>query len=279
VVTQDGATLRFYDDLIKGRIVVVSFIYTSCADLCPITTARLAEVRERLGAAALSDIRFLSITVDPEHDTPARLKAFAEAYGAGPGWTFITGAPADIGAILAKFGDNSGERGLDQHRNEILLGNDALGDWQRDSPFGEIDRLAMTIEAMDPKWTDEVRAPQHAPASDTGYQLRDRPGEAMFAKLCVPCHTIGRGDRVGPDLGGVAARRDRAWLVDFMRDPVKMLAEKDPTAVALAARFPAARMPRLGVTQTDAADLIAYVEAEGRRLAAAAAADAPRAHR
>ena len=75
VTTQDGKTLHFYDDLIKGRIVVVSFIYTSCSELCPIETARLAEVKDRLGDAVGRDVFFVSMTVDPEHDTPEMLKA------------------------------------------------------------------------------------------------------------------------------------------------------------------------------------------------------------
>jgi protein SCO1 len=271
VITQDGETLRFYDDLIKGRIVVVSFIYTSCADLCPITTARLAEVKDKLGDTVGRDVFFLSITVDAENDTPEKLAAFAEAYGAGPGWTFVTGKPEDIKAILAKLGDKSGERGLSSHRNEILLGNDSRGDWQRDSAMGEIDRLAMTIRAMDPKWIDEVRRPQDATASDTGYVLSGRPGQAMFTKLCAPCHTIGGGDRVGPDLRDVTRRRERAWLIEFMMNPARLLAQLDPIALAVAARFPAVRMPRLGLTDDDAADMIRYFEDEGLRSTAAAA--------
>src|SRR5476651_2107101 len=74
VVNQDGKTLHFYDDLIKGRIVVVSFVYTSCSDLCPIMTARLAQLKDKLGDAVGRDIFFISMSVDPEHDTPDMLK-------------------------------------------------------------------------------------------------------------------------------------------------------------------------------------------------------------
>src|SRR5712691_12730776 len=73
VVTQDGKTLRFYDDVIKGKIVVISFIYTSCPDICPLTTARMAQVEEKLGAVVGRDIFMVSMTVDPENDTPERL--------------------------------------------------------------------------------------------------------------------------------------------------------------------------------------------------------------
>jgi protein SCO1/2 len=268
VVTQDGKTLRFYDDLIKGRIVVISFIYTSCADLCPIETARLAEVKDKLGDAVGRDIFFISMSVDPEHDTPDMLKAFAGAFDASaPGWQFLTGKPEDIKSINAKFGDRSAQRRLRDHRNEILIGNDATGDWERDSAFDDINQLVMTIRLMDPKWGDHVGSRQDYAASDTGYYpLGDQPGQVLFIKLCAPCHTIGAGNRVGPDLRAVTERRDRAWLTDFIRDPVKKLAENDPVALALASRFPAVRMPRLGITETDATDLLAYLRDQTSRL-------------
>jgi protein SCO1/2 len=271
VVNQDGKTLRFYDDVIKGRIVVVSFIYTNCSDLCPIETARLAEAKDRLGDAMGRDIFFVSMSVDPEHDTPDMLKAFADAFDAGPGWQFLTGRPEDVKSISAKFGDRSGERGLSDHRNEILIGNDATGNWERASPFADIDSLVLTIRLMDPKWSGQARAPQGSAASDTGdRRLGDHPGQVLFTKLCAPCHTIGGGDHVGPDLRGVADRRDRAWLIDFIQNPGKMLARKDPDAIALAARFPRVRMPFMGLGENDAADVIAYVQAQTFRLSATA---------
>jgi len=93
VVTHEGKTLRFYDDLIKGKIVLINFIYTSCQDVCPIATARLAQVEEKLGDKVGRDFFFISMTVDPEHDTPERLNEYAKAFGAGPGWLFVTGKP------------------------------------------------------------------------------------------------------------------------------------------------------------------------------------------
>ena len=83
----------------------------------------------------------------------------------------------------------------------------------------------------------------------------------MFAKLCAGCHTIGRGDRVGPDLDGLSSRRSHVWITDFLKDPVKMRARKDPIALALAAKFPGVRMPYLQIHDSDAADLIAYIDA------------------
>ncbi len=266
VITQDGKTLHFYNDLIKGKIVVVSFVYTSCSDLCPILTARLADVKDKLGDAVGHDIFFISMTVDPEHDTPEMLKAFADAFDAtAPGWRFVTGQPEDIKAINAKFGDRSAERSLKNHRNEILIGNDATGDWQRDSAFDDVNQLVMTIRLMDPKWRDDQ---DHVADGSGYYSLGDQPGQSLFKKMCAPCHTIGGGDHVGPDLLGVADRRDRTWLVDFIMNPAKMLARNDPDALALAARFPGVRMPLMGLGETDAGDVIAYLRDQTSRLSA-----------
>src|SRR5215468_3801110 len=264
VVTQDGKTLKFYDDVIKGKIVLISFIYTSCPDICPLTTARIAQVEEKLGEIVGRDIFFVSLTVDPERDSPERLKSFAEAFGTGPGWLFLTGKPDDIRSINAALGNKS--RTLSEHRNEIVLGNDATGEWARNTVFGDLDRLIMDVRSMDPKWRDEVRAPKHDEASNTGYALSLAPGQSLFKKLCAPCHTIGVGDRVGPDLRGVTDRRERTWLESYIMHPDLARAGNDPVALTLAETYPGVRMPRLGVTRNDAADLIAYLETQSSRL-------------
>src|SRR5499426_1807553 len=276
VVTQDGKTRHFYDDLLKGKIVVINFIYTSCQDICPVATARLAQVEEKLGDKVGRDFFFISMTVDPEHDTPERLNEYAKAFGAGPGWSFVTGKPEDIRAINYKLGERS--TSLSEHRNEIVLGNEPTGQWQRDNVFNDLDRVAITIQAMDPKSVDQVRAAvpnSPSPASNGGLHMSARPGEALYTKICAPCHTIGVGDRVGPDLRGVTQRRDRDWLAKFISDPAKMRARRDPVALELAARYPAVHMPRLGVSELDAGDLIAYLDEQTARLSDAQTPSAP----
>jgi protein SCO1 len=263
VMTQRGKPVKFYDDLVKGKIVIISFIYTSCTDICPLTTARVAQLEEKLGDMVGREIFFISMTVDPEHDTPERLKEYSERFGAGPGWSFVTGKPADIRAINYKFGDRSAI--LSEHRNEVVMGNDTTGEWQKDSVFGDIDRLALTVRSLDPKWHDQVRPPQNIEGL-TGTAMSSQPGQALFKKMCAPCHTIGVGDRVGPDLRGVTERREKPWLEEFIQNPSKMRAKKDPTALALAAEYPAVRMPAVGLAPADAADLISYLTTETARL-------------
>jgi len=90
LVTHEGKTVRFYDDLIKDKVFVVSFLYTTCRDFCPLAAARLSELQEKLGDAMGRDVFFYSISIDPETDTPERLKEYAKTFAAGPGWLFLT---------------------------------------------------------------------------------------------------------------------------------------------------------------------------------------------
>src|ERR1700757_2675247 len=95
LVTQDGNTVHFYSDLLKGKMVVINFIYTKCADSCPMETAKLAQVQRLLGDRVGRDVFFYSISIDPQRDTPAALKAYADKFHAKPGWLFLTGAQSD----------------------------------------------------------------------------------------------------------------------------------------------------------------------------------------
>jgi protein SCO1 len=263
VIAQDGKTLRFYDDVIKGKQVVVSFIYTSCPDICPLTTARLALVKEQLGDAMGRDVFFVSLTVDPETDTPERMKAFADAFNPGPGWLFLTGKPEDIRAINSKLGNRSAARG--DHRNEIVLGNDATGDWQRDTPFGDIASIVFNIRAMSPKLM-ALNVPAAGNGNDQPVVISRNPGETLFRKICTPCHTVGVGNRVGPDLRDVTKRRTEQWLTAFIMSPAKLRRAGDPVALELDAAFPGIKMPELGMTENDAKDLIGFLQAATERL-------------
>ncbi len=264
VVNQNGEQLKFYDDLIKDKIVIVMFIFTSCTDICPLTTARMTQIEDRLGDLVGREVFIISLTVDPENDTPERLKAYSQAFGTGPGWTFVTGKPADIRAINYRLGERS--KILSEHRNEIVLGNDVTGEWQRDNVMGDLDRVILTIRAMDPKWREQVRQPAANPAMNTGIAMGTQPGQSMYRKMCTGCHTIGVGDKVGPDLRGVTERRDRAWLVSYLRDPLGMI-KRDPIARALAEKYPTVRMPNMGLSEEDAADLMDFLQKETAKIA------------
>src|SRR5262249_42794450 len=102
--TQDDKTVRFYEDLVKGKIALINFMYTQCKAICEAGTMNLVQVQKALGNDLGRNVFIYSISLDPEHDTPAVLKAYAEAHGVKPGWTFLTGDAKDINALRDKLG-------------------------------------------------------------------------------------------------------------------------------------------------------------------------------
>jgi protein SCO1/2 len=104
VLTHTGQTLRFYDDLIKDKKVVLNFIYATCKGICVPVTSHLVEVQRALDGRVGRDIFFYSISLEPEKDTPEVLRRYAEAHHVGPGWLFLTGKPADIEALRQGLG-------------------------------------------------------------------------------------------------------------------------------------------------------------------------------
>ena len=103
LTTQEGGRLSLRD--LRGKVVAVTFVYASCADTCPLLTAKMAALQARLGREFGSRVFFASVTVDPERDTPEVLKRYAEAHKANPaGWAFLTGSPAEIRDVERRYG-------------------------------------------------------------------------------------------------------------------------------------------------------------------------------
>jgi protein SCO1/2 len=273
LTTQDGATVHFYDDLIKGKIVVIELIYTHCIDACPLETARLAQVQKLLGDRVGKDIFFYSITIDPKQDTPEVLKAYAEKFHAGPGWLFLTGNKDDIDLISKKLGLYSppNPRNRDGHIPAVLLGNETTGQWIRNSATDNPRFLAVMIGDWLNSWRNnsakETKSYADAPKLDLGDK-----GQYVFKTHCAACHTIGRGDTIGPDLLGVTSIRDRAWLRRYIATPEKLLADKDPIAVALFEKYKQVNMPNLRLADVDVNAVISFMEA---RTAASRPSDRP----
>jgi protein SCO1/2 len=276
VTTHEGQTVPFYDGLVKGKMVVFNFIYLSCNDICPLTTSRMAEIKDRLGDAVGRDIFIYTMTMDPERDTPEMLKEHAEAFGAGRGWLFLTGKPEHINQLRWKLGERS--RKLTEHRNDMVLGNDVTGEWSRTSVYSDLDVAVSAIRELDPAWRAQIRTPATLVDHSTDkYRLDAQPGQALFVKGCATCHSIGGGDLVGPDLKDVGKRRDREWLGRFIMTPERLRREKDAVATQLSQRYRGVVMPNLGLKESDVADVLQYIEA---RSAAkdAQASDAKPAH-
>jgi cytochrome oxidase Cu insertion factor (SCO1/SenC/PrrC family) len=120
LISQDGRKLRFYSDVLRDRVVVVNVIYTSCKDACPLITSALNQVKAQLGDLFGSRVFFVSISSDPERDTPRALKKFAQAQHADvEGWTFLTGSKDSIDHVLGKLGQLS--QSAEEHSTLLLL--------------------------------------------------------------------------------------------------------------------------------------------------------------
>ena len=134
LLTQDGRRVRLYDDLLKGRTVLINFFYANCRDgLCPVTTQNLVELQQRLGPRCGRDVFMYSFTLAPREDTPERLRHYRDMHEVGPGWTFLTGSPADLERCRQRFGfvdpDPELDRTRTQHTNVVLLGNEPHQRW------------------------------------------------------------------------------------------------------------------------------------------------------
>jgi len=102
LTSQDGKPVALAD--LRGKVVAVAFIYTECPDICPMLTQKMVQVQDELAADFGTKIAFVSISLDPEHDTPAVLKDYAQFWGAKPGWSFLTGSPEAVRDVTRRYG-------------------------------------------------------------------------------------------------------------------------------------------------------------------------------
>ena len=275
LTTHEGKSVRFFDDLIKDKVVMVNFMYTNCPDVCSVETARLLNVKEILGDRVGKDIFMYSITIDPAYDTPEVLKSYAEKYDTGPGWTFLTGNEADILLLRKKMGlyiegvDTKGPS--KDHNVSLVIGNQSTGRWMKRSPFDDPNFLAAQVGSWLTNWRRTTDANQNSYANAPKLRAPSM-GENIFRTRCSSCHTIGGAEtktagerRLGPDLLGVIAKREPAWLARWLAEPDKMLAEKDPVAMELFEQYNRMPMPNLRLNKTEVDALIKYMgEADSR---------------
>ncbi|HET9597026.1 MAG TPA: SCO family protein [Anaeromyxobacteraceae bacterium] len=255
LVAQDGRTFRFYDDLVKDRFVVINFVFTRCKAACPMETANLARVQKLLASRIGRDVFMYSISLDPDHDTPAVMNEYAARFRAGPGWLFLTGQRADIERVRASLGDRSAWQ---NHAVGLWLGNDPAGQWTSLSAVDNPGFVAMSID----EW---MRTKDMAHAPVTSYaeapRIRLSPGEDLFRTRCAACHTVGGGDRIGPDLAGVTGRRDRDWLARWIADPQALIDAGDHVARDVFRAYQQRPMPALRASPQQMDELLSYIEA------------------
>jgi protein SCO1/2 len=129
LVDQDGRNVDLYRDVIANHVAVIHTFFTSCTASCPVVMSTLKSLQGVLGTKMERDVRLVSITVDPVHDSQHALKEYAQRLNAKPGWYFLTGSNEQIAAALKRIGQYTAEP--DAHMDLIVAGNDRTGLWKK----------------------------------------------------------------------------------------------------------------------------------------------------
>jgi cytochrome oxidase Cu insertion factor (SCO1/SenC/PrrC family) len=156
LVTQRGEEVAFYSDVLRDKVVLINFIFTQCTDSCPTQTARVAEVQSLLGERVGHGVSLVSISVDPEHDTPQALRDYAARFGAGDGWVFLTGSKADVDDVLRRLAQLTPTR--ESHSTLFILGNVTTGHWIKVHPDAAPAEIARQVRLLAAETTDGPRA-------------------------------------------------------------------------------------------------------------------------
>jgi protein SCO1/2 len=146
LVDQDGREVRFYSDLVAGKTVVIHSMFTECTGSCPVMARKYQAIQEHLGDRIGRDVQLIAITVDPETDTPARLKEHGAKFGAGPGWHLLTGRPENVELVLGRLGQWVDDR--DAHETIFLVGNDRTGLWKKAFGLAKTEELIAIVDSV-----------------------------------------------------------------------------------------------------------------------------------
>jgi protein SCO1 len=144
-----GRRVRFYDDLVKDRKVILNFMYVKCEGICVPVTSNLVRVHQLLGGRVGGDIFMYSMTLKPAEDSPDDLRRYAEQHGAGPGWLFLTGAPPDIDhlrrALGFSYADAAEDANVANHIGMLRYGVEPLTRWGACPGMANPDHIARSI--------------------------------------------------------------------------------------------------------------------------------------
>ena len=146
VVDQDGKPVRFYRDLVQGKVVAVNFVFTTCTTICPPMGANFAKLQKMLGDRVGRDVHLISVSVDPTIDTPQRMKVWGQKFGAGPGWTLVTGGKEEVTRLLKALGVYTPD--INSHSPLVLVGNEARHQWTRAYGLAAPAKIAELIDGM-----------------------------------------------------------------------------------------------------------------------------------
>ena len=171
---QDGRPVHVYSDLIRGRRVAMNFVFTTCTTICPPMGANFEQLQKVLGARAGNDVRLISVSIDPQTDTPQRLKAWGAKFHAGPGWTLLTGRKEDVDRLLKALGVFTPDRA--DHSPLVLLGNEPAKRWTRAYGLAAPAKLVELLDGLGP-----ALAPVAAAASAAAVKPPSRSAAAETA--------------------------------------------------------------------------------------------------
>ena len=146
LVNQNGEKMRFYSDLLQGKVVIINSFFATCAGSCLPLNRNLEKLQAGLGARMGKDVNIISISVDPEVDTPAQLKAYAKKLNAGPGWYFLTGNKETVDFALKKIGHFVDKK--DDHLNIFIVANERTGLWKKAFGLAKSDELMKVVESV-----------------------------------------------------------------------------------------------------------------------------------
>lgn len=143
VVNQSGEHVRFNSDVVKGRVAVITSFLTNCSAFCPITQEKLAKLAKVLGDKMGREVVFISVSVDPENDTPEQMKAWGEKFHVGTGWSLVSGKKEDMETLLKSLGLYVAIP--QRHQSALLIGNQKSG-WSRVSSWSTAEKLARIVD-------------------------------------------------------------------------------------------------------------------------------------
>ena len=146
LTNQNGEKMRFYSDLLKGKVVVINSFFGTCQGSCLPMNRNLAKLQDALGDRVGKDLFIISISVDSTMDTPAVLKEYARKLNARPGWYFLTGEKANVDFALKKLGAYVADK--NQHLNILYIGNEPTGLWKKAFALASSDELLKVVESV-----------------------------------------------------------------------------------------------------------------------------------
>jgi cytochrome oxidase Cu insertion factor (SCO1/SenC/PrrC family) len=171
MVNHNGRPVRFYSDLVKGRVVAIDFIFTRCQTICPSLSVVFGQLQRLLGDRP---VHLISVSIDPVNDKPAQLAEWARRFGAGPNWSLVTGEKPDVDGLLKALGGFVADK--NSHSPLVLVGDDRTGTWRRLAGITPAEQIKDAIASV-------ARKGDQAPAGPDATEVADTPARRYFTDV------------------------------------------------------------------------------------------------